>query len=158
MKKIAFICHGNICRSPMAEFVFKNMLVSSGREKEFLVVSMATSDEEIFLGVGNTMHSGTVNQLKKHNIPFDKSKRACQVNVADYDKYDLFIGMDNYNIRNLKRLFGGDERGKVHLLLDYAGRHGQEVADPWYTGNFDLTYEDIISGCSGLLSTLGEEK
>ena len=157
MTRIAFVCHGNICRSPMAEFVFKNMIVNGGRSEEYFVVSRATSDEEIWGGVGNPIHSGTLGIFKKYNIPYDREKRAVQLRANDYQKYDLFIGMDFANVRNMHRIFGSDPDGKIKLLLDYAGEH-REVADPWYTGDFETTYGDIIKGCECFLSTQGKEK
>lgn len=157
MVKIAFVCHGNICRSPMAEFVFKNIISIRGKEKDFFVVSRATSDEEIWQGIGNTVHRGTLEIFKKYNIPYDPQKRATQLCKADYGKYDLFIGMDFANIRNMNRIFGADPQNKIKLLLEYSGKH-KEVADPWYTGDFEATYSDILSGCEGILSTQGEEK
>ena len=160
MVKIAFVCHGNICRSPMAEFVFKNIIASGGVEKEFSVSSLATSDEEIWQGVGNPIHHGTLGIFKKYKIPYDTNKRAVQLCKTDYDKYDLFIGMDFANIRNMNRIFTSDPENKIKLLLDYVGEH-REVADPWYTGNFEKTYSDIVLGCCGVLSylsTQGEEK
>ena len=157
MIKIAFVCHGNICRSPMAEFVFKNMINNRGKAQDFLVVSRATSDEEIYSGIGNPIHQGTLDIFKKYSIPFDKSKRAIQLEKGDYDKFDLFIGMDYANIRNMNRIFGKDTKSKIKLLLDYVGLD-KEVADPWYTGNFEATYQDILAGCQGILSTLGGEK
>ena len=157
MVKIAFVCHGNICRSPMAEFVFKNMIDSRGQNSHYLVVSRATSDEEIYMGKGNPIHHGTLGIFAKYSIPFDKSKAAVQLRADDYGKYDLFVGMDHANIRNMRRLFGGDPECKVKLLLEYAD-DAREVADPWYTGDFEKTYEDVVKGCKALLSTLGGEK
>lgn len=157
MTKIAFVCHGNICRSQMAEFVFKNLINNMGIKDKFLVVSRATSDEEIWNGVGNPIHLGTLGIFKKYNIPYDPQKRATQLCKSDYEKYDLFIGMDFNNVRNMHRIFGSDSQNKIHLLLDYVKNH-KEVADPWYTGNFEVTYQDILQGCKGILSTLGEEK
>ncbi len=157
MIKIAFVCHGNICRSPMAEFVFKNIITIQGLQDKFHVASLATSDEEIWGGVGNPMHRGTIDILRKYNIPYDKSKRAVQLTKADYEKYDLFVGMDNANVRNMYKIFDSDPQNKVKLLLNYANNE-KEVADPWYTGDFEKTYQDILKGCHGILSTLGGEK
>ncbi len=157
MTRIAFVCHGNICRSPMAEFVFKNMIDIKGVSHLYSVVSRATSDEEIWRGVGNPIHTGTLGIFKKYNIPYDKSKRAVQLTPKDYDEYDLFIGMDFANLRNMLRIFGSDPQSKIKLLLDYAAEH-KEVADPWYTGDFEATYRDIIRGCDAFLSTQGEKK
>ena len=157
MIKIAFVCHGNICRSPMAEFVFKKMTNERGLGGKFFVVSRATSDEEIWQGVGNPIHRGTLGIFKKYDIPYDVEKRAVQLTKADYEGYDLFIGMDKANIRNMGYIFGGDRENKVKLLLDYTG-NSQEVADPWYTGNFEITYTDIVKGCEALLVALGEKE
>lgn len=155
MIKIAFVCHGNICRSPMAEFVFKNMI--KGQEDKYSVVSKATSDEEIWRGNGNPIHEGTLEIFEKYKIPYDKRKRAVQLTKSDYEKYNLFIGMDFANVRNMHIIFGADPENKVKLLLDFACEH-REVADPWYTGNFEETYKDVVRGCKGILSTLGEGK
>ena len=157
MIKVAFVCHGNICRSPMAEFVFKNMINNGGMGKEYSVCSLATSDEEIWQGVGNPIHDGTLGIFKKYNIPYDKSKRATQLTKDDYAKYDLFIGMDFANVRNMHRILCGDPESKIKLLLDYAGTH-REVADPWYTGDFEKTYRDIITGCEAFLAQQEAEK
>lgn len=157
MVKIAFVCHGNICRSPMAEFVFKNMINNGGVGKDFTVVSRATSNEEIWQGIGNPIHEGTLDIFRKYNIPYDSSKRAVQLKKSDYDSLDLFIGMDFANVRNMHRIFGSDPQDKIKLLLDYAGEH-REVADPWYTGDFEKTYRDVLKGCECFLSTQGDEK
>ena len=109
------------------------------------------------MGRGNPIHHGTLGIFAKYNIPFDKTKEAVQLRADDYEKYDLFVGMDHANIRNMRRLFGGDSKGKVKLLLEYAD-DAREVADPWYTGDFEKTYEDVVKGCNALLSTLGGEK
>ena len=152
MKKIMFVCHGNICRSPMAEFIFRDMLKKDGLESEFYVASCATSTEEIWGGVGNPVYPPAKAELKKHGISCD-GKRAVQLKKSDYDKYDMFIAMDSNNIRNIGRIFGSDPDGKVHKMMDFTDRKG-DVADPWYTGNFDITYSDIYDGCVGLLRVL----
>ena len=146
MKKILFVCHGNICRSPMAEFVMKDLLNKEGIEA--YVASAATSTEEI----GNPVHRGTRAKLGQYGISTD-GKYAVQLTKTDYDKYDYLIGMDTYNIRNMLRILGGDPEGKVCKLLSFAGDDG-DIADPWYTGNFDDTYEDVVKGCRALLSVL----
>ena len=148
MKKILFVCHGNICRSPMAEFVFKNMLEKEGREGEFYVASAATSSEEIWNGRGNPVYPPAKEELRKHGISCE-GKRAVQIIPADYDEYDLIIGMDGANIRNMHRIFGGDPKGKIRKLLDYA--QGGDISDPWYSGDFEATYRDVCKGCQGLL-------
>ena len=155
VKNIMFVCLGNICRSPMAEFIFKDMLKKRGIEGQFNVSSCATSDDEIWHGVGNPVYPPAKEELKKHGIDCG-NKRAVQLKKEDYSKYDLFIGMDNSNLRNMRYIFGGDSENKIRLLLDYAS--GGEVADPWYYGHFDKTYQDIYSGCEGLLDDLLKNK
>ena len=147
-----FVCHGNICRSPMAEFIFKDMLKKEGIESEFYVASSATSTEEIWGGIGNPVYPPAKAELKKHGILCD-GKRAVQLKKSDYDKYDMFIAMDSNNIRNIGRIFGSDPDDKVYKMMDFTDRNG-DVADPWYTGNFDVTYADIYDGCVGLLAFL----
>ena len=146
MIKILFICHGNICRSPMAEFVLKDLVKKAGLEDQFSIASAATSTEEI----GNPVHPGTVRRLAREGIS-TAGKYAVQLKRSDYPKYDFFLGMDDWNLRNMRRMLGGDPEGKVHLLLDYTQRPGEEIADPWYTGNFEVTYADILEGCRGFL-------
>lgn len=145
MKRIMFVCHGNICRSPMAEFVFLDMVRSRGLSDILTAQSAATSTEEI----GNDVHRGTKAILTKYKIPFDR-REATQLTRADYDKYDLFVGMDSANIRNMHRIFGSDPEGKIVKLLDLTDRGG-DVADPWYTGNFEATYRDVTEGCEALI-------
>ena len=135
----------------MAEFVFKHMA------KDIYAESRATSDEEIFMGVGNKMHRGTVDALKRNGIPFDENKRAIQLKRDEYEKFDLFIGMDRANVWNMLRIFGSDPKNKVKLLLDYTGSRGQEVDDPWYTGDFDTTYNDIKRGILALIEEIKNE-
>ena len=151
MIKIMFVCHGNICRSPMAEFVFRDMIKNAGLADKFSVCSSATSTEEIWGDIGNPVYPPAKAELKKHGIICD-GKRAVQLKYSDYDKYDLFIGMDSNNIRNMQRILKGDEAGKIRKLLDYCG--GGDVADPWYTGDFSTTYNDIVRGCTALLKEL----
>ena len=148
MKKIMFVCHGNICRSPMAEFVFLDMVRSRDLSAVLTAQSAATSTEEI----GNDVHRGTKAILTKYKIPFNR-REATQLTRADYDKYDLFVGMDGANIRNMHRIFGSDPDGKILKLLDLTDRGG-DVADPWYTGNFEATYRDITEGCEALINYL----
>jgi len=147
MIKILFVCHGNICRSTMAEYVMKHLVRQAGREAEFFIDSAATSTEEI----GNGVHHGTRRKLREAGIPCG-DHRARQMTRIDYDRFDLLIGMDRANLRNMGRICGGDRDGKLRLLLQYAGS-GRDIADPWYTGNFDATYEDILAGCTALLNT-----
>ena len=149
MTKILFICHGNICRSPMAEMVFKDMLRKQHIDHLYYVDSAATSREEI----GNGVHPGTRRKLAEVGIPCS-DHRSVQVTKSDYDKYDYLILMDGLNKRNLARIIPSDPENKVHLLLDFVGRNGQSIADPWYTGNFDETYRDVKEGCEGLLEYL----
>ena len=150
MISVMFVCHGNICRSPMAEFVMKDMLKNENLSGKVFVASSATSTEEI----GNPVHRGTRKKLAEYGISTD-GKYAVQFTKADYDKYDYIIAMDNWNLRNLARIIGDDRDGKVSLLLDFA--YGGEVADPWYTGNFDETYKDVTAGCRGLLHELKQK-
>ena len=149
MIKIMFVCHGNICRSPMAEFIFKDIVKSKGIEGEYFVTSSATSDEEIYLGIGNPVYPPAKRELYKHGISCD-GKRAVRLTKNDYDNYDFFIGMDERNIYNMKRIFGGDGKNKVRKLLDYCG--GGDVADPWYSGDFKTTYDDIYKGVNAVIS------
>ena len=146
MIKVLFICHGNICRSTMAQFVFQDMVNKSGRQAEFYISSAATSREEI----GNGPHYGTVRKLRQEGVPV-LEHRAVQMTKKDYEKYDYLIGMDSANIRNMHRITGGDPEGKIYKLLDFAGE-ARDIADPWYTGNFDRTYEDVVQGCEALLA------
>lgn len=152
MTRIMFVCHGNICRSPMAEMIFRDMVQRNRCADRFAVASSATSTEEIWNGVGNPVYPPAVRELEKHGLSAD-GKRAVQLCRDDYDKYDLFIGMDSANIRNMHRILGGDSEGKIHKLMDYTTRGG-DVADPWYSGEFDVAYRDIYDGCAGLLEEL----
>ncbi len=148
MIKIMFVCHGNICRSPMAEFVMKNIVKQRNAEDKISVFSAATSNEEI----GNGIHYGTRKKLREEGIPFTEHF-AVRITKGDYDKYDYIIGMDDNNIRNMLRIFGGDSDNKISLLLSHAGL-GRSVADPWYTGDFDKTYSDVKFGCEALADKL----
>ena len=148
MKKILFVCHGNICRSPMAEFVMRDMVEKAGLGDEFYIESAATSTEEI----GNGVYPPARDMLWRHGISC-KGKTARQMTRADYARFDLIIGMDDWNIRNMNRIVGSDPEGKIHKLLDYTRRPG-DVADPWYTGNFDATWRDCEEGCKALLEEL----
>ena len=148
MIKILFVCHGNICRSPMAEFIFKNMLEECGRSHQFTVKSAATSSEEIHMGNGKPVYPPAKAELARHGISCE-GKTAVQLKKSDYDEYDMLIGMDSANIRNMHRICGGDPDKKIRKLMDYAG--GGDVADPWYTGDFEKTYADVVRGCTYLL-------
>ena len=156
MIKIMFVCHGNICRSPMAEFIMKKLVRDNGLEEEFLIQSTATSTEEIWTGIGNPVYPPAKAELHKHGISCE-GKRAVQLTSFDYDKYDLFVGMDSANIRNMNRILLGDPENKIRKLMDYTDRGG-DVADPWYTRNFDVTYRDVLDGCTGLLEALTKKE
>lgn len=149
MKKILFVCHGSICRSPMCEFVLKDMVRKRGIDDRFEISSAATSREEI----GNPVYPPARRKLAEHGISCS-GHHARQMTKDDYKYYDLIICMDHNNIRNINRITGGDPEGKIYLLLDFTDRAGQQVADPWYTGNFDATWRDVTEGCEGLLKYL----
>ncbi len=151
MVKIMFVCHGNICRSPMAEFIMKKLVSDMGISSEFHIVSSATSTEEI----GNPVYPPARAELAGHGIGCS-GKTAVQLKKSDYDKYDYFIGMDTANIRNMNRIFSSDKDGKIYKLLTFAGR-SDDVADPWYTRDFETTYRDIDEGCRGLIRHIMEE-
>ncbi|MCI8853456.1 MAG: low molecular weight phosphotyrosine protein phosphatase [Lachnospiraceae bacterium] len=148
MIKILFVCHGNICRSPMSQFVMQDLVNKKGLSHLFHIDSAATSTEEI----GSGVHRGTRSVLKREGIPLG-DHRAVQMQRRDYGAYDYLIGMDQWNIRNIQRIAGGDPEGKVFRLLDFTD-HPRDIADPWYTGDFDETYEDVRTGCEALLSYL----
>ncbi len=147
--RILFVCHGNICRSTMAEFLLKDMVARRGIADRFRIESAATSTEEL----GNPVHPGTRRMLVAHGIGGFEGKRACQLRRADYDAFDLIIGMDEANLRNMRRMLGGDPQAKLFKMLEFAGS-SRDVADPWYTGDFDTTYQDVCDGCEGLLGYL----
>ena len=148
MMSILLICHGNVCRSPMAEFVMKDLVKKSGLEAQFHIESAATSTEEI----GNPVYPPVRRKLAEHGISCE-GKTARQLVSADYDRFDVLAGMDRANLRNMRRICGGDHDGKLHLLMDYTDRPG-DVADPWYTGDFEDTWQDVLAGCQGLLKQL----
>ena len=152
MKKLLFVCHGIICRSPMAEFVMKDLVKKAGLEDQFTIASAATSAEEI----GNPVYPPARRELARHGIGC-AGHAARQLTATDYDRWDLFLGMDSANLRNMRRLFGGDPQGKVKSLLSYAGED-RDISDPWYTGDFEATWQDVNAGCSALLAALTEEK
>lgn len=148
MIKVLFICLGNICRSPMAEFVFRDMVQKRGLADRFHIASAATSSEEL----GNPVHRGTTEKLKEYGIS-TKGKYAVQLKKKDYQEYDYLIGMEYRNIRGIQRIIGSDSEHKMSMLLDFTG-NPRDIADPWYTGNFDKTYDDILEGCEGFLNYL----
>ncbi|MEQ2620876.1 low molecular weight protein-tyrosine-phosphatase [Hominicoprocola fusiformis] len=148
MKKILFVCHGNICRSPMAEFVMMDLVKKAGLASQFHIESAATSREEI----GNPVYPPARRKLAEHGISCD-GHAARQLTNADYEKYDLLIGMDRDNLRDMYHICGGDPDGKLRLLMDYTDRP-DDVADPWCTGNFETTWQDVLEGCQGLLHEL----
>ena len=148
MKKILFVCHGNICRSPMAEFVMKDLVRKAGMEDMFHIESAATSTEEI----GNPVYPPARRKLSEHGISC-AGKTARQLRKADYEHYDYLVGMDSANFRNMQRICGGDPEGKISLLLDYTDHPGS-VADPWYTGDFEATWQDVLAGCRGLFAEI----
>ncbi|HIW21785.1 MAG TPA: low molecular weight phosphotyrosine protein phosphatase [Candidatus Dorea intestinavium] len=150
MIKILMICHGNICRSTMAEFVLQDMVKKEGREAEFYINSAGTSREEI----GNPPHKGTIHVLKEHGVPIG-THFATQLTRVDYDNYDYLIGMDSYNIRNIHKIVGEDAKKKVYKLLDFT-EEARDIDDPWYTNKFEKTYEDVVKGCRGLLEHINE--
>ena len=149
MIRVLFVCHGNICRSTMAQFVFQDMVNKRGVADLFEIDSAATSTEEI----GNGPHYGTVRKLQQVGVPVLKH-RARQIRRKDLEYYDYLIGMDSANIRNMHRMLGADPEGKICKLLDFTARTGEDIADPWYTGNFDETYRDVVEGCEALFSEL----
>lgn len=150
MIKVLFICHGNICRSPMAEFLLKHITSKAGIADDFYIASAATSTEEI----GNPVHYGTRRKLAEYGIRTD-GKTAFQLKASDYDKYDYFIGMDSANIRNMNRILKGDPENKIYKMLSFAGID-RDVADPWYTGDFEATFHDIMTGLEAFLKGLPE--
>lgn len=152
MTKLLFICHGNICRSPMAEFVMKDIVRKNGLSDEIYVESCATSTEEI----GNDIHYGTKRKLTEMGVPFER-RGARQITKRDYEKFDYLILMDSINARNLRYIIPDDPGGKIFKLLDFSERKGEDIADPWYTGNFDETYNDVLEGCNGLFEKLKSE-
>ena len=145
MIKIMFVCHGNICRSPMAEFVMKDLVRRAGLEQEFFIASAACRRDEI----GSDTYLGTREKLDEMGVPYQKRK-AVLATKADYENYDFIIGMDDENMRDLQRLSEGDPKKKLHRLMEFAGER-RNVADPWYTGDFDTTYMDVLKGCKAFL-------
>ena len=160
--KVLFVCHGNICRSPMAEFVFKNLIKERGLEASFFVESAATSSEECWNGRGNPVYPPAKQELARHGIGVPgndlgvSEKRARQITRADYEKWDYIIGMERLNLNGMKRILGEDTEGKIHLLMDFTG-HPEDIDDPWYTGDFAGVYKQILRGCEALLDKLLNE-
>ncbi len=152
MIRVMFVCHGNICRSPMAEMILKEAVRQRGIAKEFLIASAATSAEEIIGGFGNSVYPPAREVLKRHGIPCEEH-HAVQLKKSDYTDYDYIIAMERFNLQNMKKIIGIDPEHKVHLLLDYTDAP-RDVADPWFTGKFDRTYDDIVRGCEGFLEYL----
>ena len=159
--KILFVCHGNICRSTMAEFVMKDIVSKAGVADEFHIESAATHTDEIWNGMGSPVYPPARAKLREHGIGTDDNelgvaeKRARLTNKRDYENFDYIIGMDSANIRDMNRIYGGDPDGKIYKMLDFTDRDG-DVADPWYTGNFDATWRDVSEGCRGLFSHIKE--
>ena len=154
--KIMFVCHGNICRSPMAEFIMKHLIKGRGMCGDFTVCSSATSTEEIWGDRGNPMYPPAKRELRARGIPFSE-REAVQLKSSDISKYDLFIGMDSANIRNMYRILGKEAEGKIFKLLSFTGSD-RDVSDPWYSDRFDIAYEDIYKGCSALLEAILNKK
>ena len=152
MTRIMFVCHGNICRSPSAEFIMKKLIAEKGLSSQFEICSSATSTEEIWGGIGNPVYPPMKRELESHGIDWS-GKRAVQLQKSDYDKYDYFIGMDSANIRNMHKILGGDPDSKISKLMDFT-KKGGDVADPWYSERFDIAYRDILEGCTALLEKL----
>lgn len=152
MIRVLFVCHGNICRSPMAEFILKDMVEKRHISEKFYIASAAVSTEEIWNGVGNPVYPPARKELARHGISCE-GKRAVLLLAEDYDRYDYLIGMDSGNIRNMLRIVGGDPQGKISRLLSFSGEE-RDISDPWYTGDFQKTYEDVAKGCRGLLQKI----
>ena len=152
MIRVLFVCHGNICRSPMAEFLMKELVRQAGQAEAFCIASAATSAEEL----GNPVYPPVRRKLAEHGIDCT-GKTARQLTRRDYEDWDLLIGMDEENMAGMRRLFGGDPEGKLHMLLEYAGLH-QGVADPWYTRDFDAAWQDVTVGCTALLNRLSRRR
>lgn len=154
-KRIMFVCHGNICRSPMAEFIMKDIIKKNHRENDYFIASSATSTEEIFMGRGNPIYPPAKEVLKRNGIPFIEHY-ATLLKYSDYSNFDLIIAMDSYNIRNIMYIIRNDNESKVHKLLEYDGSN-DDVSDPWYTRDFDRAFNDIKRGCIALFESLERE-
>ena len=153
MKKILFICHGNICRSPMAEAIMQHLIKENGLENSYLAESKATTQDAL----GRSIDTRAQRELEKNRIPYDRSHRASQMTAADYDKYEYLICMDEENFADMNRITGGDPQHKEHKLLEFAGSY-QDVDDPWYTNDFDTAYNEVYKGCDALVKKLSNEK
>ncbi|MBR1650173.1 MAG: low molecular weight phosphotyrosine protein phosphatase [Lachnospiraceae bacterium] len=157
MIRVLMVCHGNICRSPMAEFVLKDMVNKRGISENFLIESAATSDEECYNGYGNPVYPPAQAELKRHGIGVPgnelglSAKRARQLTPSDYDKWDYIIAMERSNLRGISRILGDDPGKKVHLLMDFTGQP-EDIADPWYSGDFAGVYKQIVRGCESFLA------
>ena len=149
MIRILFVCHGNICRSPMAEFIMKSLAKAHGLEDQYYIESAAVSDEE----TGNPIYPPARRSLSQHGVPFDTGKRARQVDGRDYVRFDRIICMDASNLRLIRRIIPDDPQRKIHLMMSYTG-YGRDVADPWYTGDFEETFQDLLEGCGAMLNDL----
>ena len=149
MIRILFVCHGNICRSPMAEFILKALVTARGLSEQFYIESAAVSPEE----TGNPIYPPAKRCLSQHGVVFDSAKRARQVTAADYDRFDRIICMDASNLRLIKRIIPSDPLGKIHLMMSYTGV-GRDVADPWYTGDFEETFQDLLEACEAMLADM----
>ena len=147
MHRILFVCHGNICRSAMAEFILKAMVKERGIEDQYYIESAAVSYEEM----GNPIYPPAKRCLMQHGIPFDNGKRARRINSGDYERFDNIICMDASNLRLMKYIIPDDPEGKIHMMMSYAGK-SRDVADPWYTGDFEATYRDLVEGCTAMLN------
>ncbi len=145
MIKILFVCYGNICRSPMAEFVFRDMVEKQGMGEQFFIASAATNSDDL----GNQVHAGTRDKLKEHGIS-TKGKRAVRLKKEDYEIYDYIIGMEERNIVSMRRIFGKDPKGKLHRMLDFSP-NPRDIDDPWYTRDFERTYQEVLEGCQSFL-------
>ena len=153
--KILFVCHGNICRSPMAEFILKDLAKKEGIADKLYIASCATSTEEIYNGVGNPIYPPARAELSRRGVPYE-NRRAVRLTREDYEKYDMLIAMDERNISNIIRIVGADRDGKVYKMMDFTDRGG-DVADPWYTDRFDVTFDDIYEGAQGLLNVIKDK-